>query len=52
LRKEVESYISEKIGEYIPLYSKLDGFEWIDNTSKPIVLKGDYNVSNSLTNIK
>jgi len=51
LRKEVESYISEKIEEYIPLYSKLEGFEWIDNTSKPVVLKGDYNVSNSLTNI-
>jgi hypothetical protein len=52
LQKEVESYISEKIEEYIPLYCKLDAFEWIDTTSQPVVLKGDYNVSNSLTNIK
>jgi hypothetical protein len=52
LKKELESYISEKITEYIPFYTILNGFEWIETSlSQPLILKGEYNVSNTLTNI-
>jgi hypothetical protein len=51
LRKELEEHISERLKDYLPFYTKLEGFEWIDTVARPVVLEGDYNVSNTLTNI-
>ncbi len=52
IQKDMEDYISTRIEEFLPFYGKLLGFEWLNTIAKPLVLEGDYNVSNSLTNIK
>jgi len=50
-RAEMENYIREKLDNYLPYYTELKDFKWIDTVSKPIYLEGDYNVSNTLTDI-
>ena len=52
IQKDVEDYISTRVEEFLPFYGKLLGFEWLDTVNSPLVLEGDYNVSNSLTNLK
>jgi hypothetical protein len=52
IQKDMEEYISTRINEFLPFYGKLLGFDWINTVAKPLVLEGDYNVSNSLTNIR
>ena len=52
IQKDVEDYISTRVEEFLPFYGKILGFEWLDTMNNPLVLEGDYNVSNSLTNIK
>lgn len=49
LRKKIENNIREKISEYLPAYVKLNKCEWMDTISENIVIEGDYNVSNTLT---
>ena len=51
LRKDLEKYIMERIDDFLPLYTELDGIEWLE-TSKETIFEGDYNVSNELTNFK
>ena len=51
VRKTLELYIIENIKNYIPHYVQLKNIKWIDTISKPIRLDGDYNVSNTLTDI-
>jgi hypothetical protein len=50
-RKEMEDFIRQKIEDYLPHYTELKDFKWIDTVSKPVYLEGDYNVSNTLTDI-
>ena len=52
LQKDIEDYVSTRIQEFLPFYGKLMGFEWLNPFSTPIILEGDYNISNSLTNLK
>ena len=51
IQKDVEDYVRTRINEFLPFYGKLLGFEWINTVAKPLALEGDYNISNSLTNI-
>lgn len=49
IRKKIEEDIRNKVIEYLPAYVKLNKCEWIQSTPTSIVLDGDYNVSNTLT---
>jgi hypothetical protein len=51
LKKDIENYVTLKINDFLPIYSKLLGFEWINSSYEPLFLEGDYNISNSLTDI-
>ena len=51
IKEEIEEEIKEKIQEYLPFYVKINKSDWINTNSKKITLDGDYNVSNTLTNI-
>lgn len=51
IKKDIESAIRERVSEYLPFYSKLNNFEWLDTVSTKVVIEGDYNVSNTLTDI-
>ena len=51
MKKNIESEIKNKISEYLPFYSKLNNFEWLDTVSTDIAIEGDYDVSNTLTEI-
>jgi hypothetical protein len=51
IRKDIESEIRNKVSEYLPFYSKLNNFDWLDTVSTNVVIEGDYNVSNTLTDI-
>jgi hypothetical protein len=51
IRKDIESEIRNKVSEYLPFYSKLNNFDWLDTVSTDVVIEGDYNVSNTLTDI-
>jgi hypothetical protein len=52
IRKDLENYIGEKLLEFLPAYSNLRKINWLDTIIKPIYLQGDYNQSNTLTNIQ
>ena len=51
LRKDLEKYIIERINDFLPYYTELDGIEWAE-TMKPTIAEGDYSISNELTNFK
>ncbi len=51
VRTEIENEIRNQILEYLPAYTKLNNLEWLDTSTKSITVEGDYNVSNTLTNI-
>jgi hypothetical protein len=52
IKEDMERYIMEKVSEYLPIYTKLQKFEWLDSISTPLIIEGDYNISNTLTNIQ
>ena len=51
LKEDIKNYIKDRILDFIPAYTKLNNLEWLDITSVPIIVEGDYNVSNTLTDI-
>jgi hypothetical protein len=51
LKEELSNEIREKIKEFLPLYSIFDDIKWIETTDKKIIEEGNYNISNTLTNI-
>ena len=50
-RIHIENMIKDKVLEYLPNYTKLNNFEWLDHKSENLTIKGDYNVSNTLTDL-
>lgn len=52
IREDLENYINERIKEFLPAYSDLRKVNWLDTVTKPIYLEGDYNQSNTLTNLQ
>ena len=51
IKLKMEDEIRRKIHEYLPNYTKINNFEWLDSLNKKIIIEGDYNVSNTLTDI-
>ena len=51
IKEEIENNIRMRIAEYLPAHIKLNNFEWLNAISDKITIEGDYNVSNTLTNI-
>jgi hypothetical protein len=51
-KEDLEKYINEKIKEYLPTYSNLRRINWLDTITEPIYLEGNYNQSNTLTNLQ
>jgi hypothetical protein len=47
----MEKFIQNRIEEFLPFYTKINKFKWLDIKSSPIVIEGDYNVSNTLTDL-
>jgi hypothetical protein len=52
IRENLENYINERLKEFLPAYSDLRKINWLDTNIKPIYLEGDYNQSNTLTNLQ
>lgn len=52
IREDLTQYINEKLTDFIPAYSSLRKINWLETVSKPIYLEGDYNQSNTLTNLQ
>jgi hypothetical protein len=52
VKEDLEKYINEKIKEYLPTYSNLRKINWLNTITEPIYLEGDYNQSNTLTNLQ
>ena len=51
IRKDLENYINQRLTEFLPAYSNLRKINWLDTMTKPIYLEGNYNQSNTLTNL-
>jgi hypothetical protein len=51
IKVDMEKYIESRIQEFLPFYTKINKFKWLDIKSGPIVIEGDYNVSNTLTDL-
>lgn len=51
LKEELSKEIREKIKEFLPLYSVFDDINWIETKDKKLIEEGNYNISNTLTNI-
>jgi hypothetical protein len=49
VRNKIEKEIMEKLSEYLPNYVKLNKFDWINQNTEKVLLKGDYSVSNALS---
>jgi hypothetical protein len=52
IKKDMEEYIKDKVKDYLPFYTNLQKIEWVDLNSTPLKIEGDYNVSNTLTQIR
>jgi hypothetical protein len=51
IRKDLENYINQRLTEFLPAYSNLRKINWLNTVTKPIYLEGNYNQSNTLTNL-
>ena len=51
IKSDMEKFIQNRIEEFLPFYTKINKFKWLDIKSSPIVIEGDYNVSNTLTDL-
>lgn len=51
IRSEIENEVRLKVYEYLPNYTKINNFEWLNPFTENLTIKGDYNVSNTLTDI-
>jgi hypothetical protein len=51
IREDLKNYINQRLTEFLPAYSHLRDINWLDTITRPIYLEGDYNQSNTLTNL-
>lgn len=51
IKEDLENYINQKLTEFLPAYSNLRNINWLDTITKPVYLEGNYNQSNTLTNL-
>jgi hypothetical protein len=51
IKNDLESYINERLQEFLPTYSNLRNINWLDTVVKPIYIEGNFNQSNTLTNL-
>lgn len=51
IKDEIEKEVRMRIAEYLPAHTKLNNFEWLNAITDKITIEGDYNVSNTLSDI-
>ena len=51
IKDDLENYINQRLTEFLPAHSNLRNINWLDTVTNPIYIEGNYNQSNTLTNL-
>jgi hypothetical protein len=51
IKEDLENYINQRLTEFLPAHSDLRNINWLDTVTNPIYIEGNYNQSNTLTNL-
>lgn len=52
IRRDIEIFVTQKLEEFLPAHVDLRKINWLDTVLRPIYLEGNYNQSNTLTNLQ
>jgi hypothetical protein len=51
IKEDLEIYINDRLQEFLPSYSNLRKINWLNTVIRPVYIEGNFNQSNTLTNL-